>query len=136
MSFRMHVIVFGGLGIAFGIAELISPAAVLKLWAMSCDDTLAFIMRYVAVLNLSFGLVSALTWKASDALTQRAVLWAGVAYSAIATAVSVHGVLSGVAPAQVYGMLLITVPLGLNAARLLVGLRGASTAPPQGAAGT
>ncbi|MCC6521431.1 MAG: hypothetical protein IT373_02100, partial [Polyangiaceae bacterium] len=124
MPFRLHVVVFGALGVAFGLAELVAPIALMRLYGLELDAGGAAVVRLAAALNLGFGLTAIFARRVSDAAGQRAVLLGGLSYAVVALAVTAHATLSGAVGPMMWSNLLICVPLGLNAGRLLLAARG------------
>ncbi len=126
MRFQVHMLVFGSLGVLFGVAEIVAPVEVLQAYGMSHDAGAAALCRMAAATNLGFGLTAVLSRATTDAVAQRGMLMAGVLYAVAATAATAHSALLGTSNALIWTNLLIFVPLAGNATRLL--LAGRKTA--------
>ncbi|MBL8919261.1 MAG: hypothetical protein JNJ54_10400 [Myxococcaceae bacterium] len=129
MGFKGHALFFGALGALFGVSELLAPAQVLGLFSVEADAGAVLMARVGAgPLNLGFGLSAFLAASTRDVGAQRAVLSGGLAYAVAASAASVFTGLPDLASPLMWSMLAIAVPLGVNAARLLLTSRRSGSA--------
>lgn len=129
MNFKVHSLVFGAVGLVYGLADVLVPALVLRANAMGDGVDAAAAVRFAGCLCIAWSLSAVLARDTSDRIAQRAILGGGLVYGVTATAVAAHCFFSGLAGAPVWSILLITVPMGANAARLLLEMRGAGNSP-------
>lgn len=117
------MLVFGCLGVLYGVGELIAPVELMRLYGIHLDPGGAAIVRLAAALNIGFGTAVALSRTTTDTVAQRALLVAGLAYALVALAVTAHCTLTGATNAMMWSNLAIFLPLAGNAGWLLARLR-------------
>jgi hypothetical protein len=90
----------GILGLAFGLAFLLVPSAVLPLYGVPTDPATVMMARFFGVALFHVGLVLYLLREVRDPAMQRTLGVAGVAGSAAGLAVALMGVLGGLVNAM------------------------------------
>jgi hypothetical protein len=123
MNFKLHSLVFGLVGVVYGLADVLVPELVLRSNAMADVAAPAAPVRFAGCLCIAWSLTAVLARDTADAAAQRAILLGGLAYSVLATSVTAYSYFAGVAGTPVWSLLLLTVPMGGNAARLLLARR-------------
>lgn len=123
MPYATHCLIFGIAGILYGLGDLLVPGLVLSANGMEGGALAEALVRLSGALCLGFSLTAFLSRASTERVAQLAVLGGGVAYAIAATAVTVHIGLAGLAGPLMWSLLIITLPLGANATRLLLALR-------------
>ena len=85
----------GVLGLLFGLAFLLAPAAMLPMYGLQTDTAIVFVGRFFGAALFQVGLAFFLVRDVAEPRTRRGLALAGVIGSACGAAVALMGVLNG-----------------------------------------
>ncbi len=102
----------GGLGVVFGLPQLLVPAQMMSSFAVEMNAGSILIARSLGGMIFCVGLMTWMARHAEDSTALRAILYGNLCIHVIGTVVDVIGVTSGAVGSQAWGSVVLHVILG------------------------